>query len=39
MDSAAKSSALFVYYTYTQQTLKVIEAMPRCCAAPAMTCT
>jgi menaquinone-dependent protoporphyrinogen IX oxidase len=27
MDSAAKPSVLFVYYTYTQQTLKVVEAM------------
>jgi menaquinone-dependent protoporphyrinogen IX oxidase len=27
MDSTAKPSALFVYYTYTQQTLKVVEAM------------
>lgn len=27
MDSARKPSVLFVYYTYTQQTLKVVEAM------------
>jgi multimeric flavodoxin WrbA len=27
MDSATKPSALFVYYTYTQQTIKVLEAM------------
>jgi menaquinone-dependent protoporphyrinogen IX oxidase len=27
MDSARKASVLFVYYTYTQQTLKVVEAM------------
>jgi hypothetical protein len=27
MDSATKRSVLFVYYTYTQQTLKVVEAM------------
>ena len=27
MDSARKPSALFVYFTYTQQTLKVIQAM------------
>ena len=27
MDSARKPSVLFVYYTYTQQTLKVLEAM------------
>jgi hypothetical protein len=27
MDSLGKSSVLFVYYTYTQQTLKVAEAM------------
>jgi hypothetical protein len=27
MDPASKPSVLFVYYTYTQQTLKVVEAM------------
>ena len=27
MDSARKPSALFVYFTYTQQTLKVVQAM------------
>ncbi len=27
MDSATKPSVLFVYYTYTQQTFKVVEAM------------
>ncbi len=27
MDSARKPSVLFVYYTYTQQTLKVVDAM------------
>jgi hypothetical protein len=27
MDTATRSSALFVYYTYTQQTLKVAESM------------
>src|ERR1017187_2858316 len=27
MDSARKPSVLFVYFTYTQQTLKVVEAM------------
>jgi menaquinone-dependent protoporphyrinogen IX oxidase len=27
MDSATKPSVLFVYFTYTQQTLKVVEAM------------
>ena len=27
MDPARKPSVLFVYYTYTQQTLKVVEAM------------
>ena len=27
MDSATQPSVLFVYYTYTQQTLKVVEAM------------
>jgi menaquinone-dependent protoporphyrinogen IX oxidase len=27
MDSARKPSVLFVYYTYTQQTVKVLEAM------------
>jgi hypothetical protein len=27
MDSAKKPSVLFVYYSYTQQTLKVVEAM------------
>jgi hypothetical protein len=27
MDSVRKPSVLFVYYTYTQQTLKVVEAM------------
>jgi hypothetical protein len=27
MDSATKPSVLFVYYSYTQQTLKVVEAM------------
>ena len=27
MDSATKPSVLFVYYTYTQQTVKVLEAM------------
>jgi hypothetical protein len=26
-DSAGKPSVLFVYYTYTKQTLKVVEAM------------
>jgi menaquinone-dependent protoporphyrinogen IX oxidase len=27
MDSATRPSVLFVYYTYTQQTLKVAETM------------
>ena len=27
MDNSANPSVLFVYYTYTQQTLKVLEAM------------
>ena len=27
MDSATKPPVLFVYYTYTQQTLKVLDAM------------
>ena len=27
MDSASKPSVLFLYFTYTQQTLKVLDAM------------
>jgi hypothetical protein len=27
MDTATRPTALFVYYTYTQQTLKVVETM------------
>jgi hypothetical protein len=27
MDTATRPSVLFVYYTYTQQTLKVVETM------------
>jgi hypothetical protein len=29
MNTEAKPSVLFVYYTYTQQTLKVVETMAR----------
>jgi hypothetical protein len=29
MNSAMKPSVLFVYYTYMQQTLKVVEAMAK----------
>lgn len=37
MDAVAKPSVLFVYYTYTQQTLRVAEAMAACSAAAAAT--
>jgi hypothetical protein len=35
--SAAKPSILFVYFTYTKQTLRVVEAMAGCSAAAAVT--
>lgn len=31
----AGSSVLFVYFTYTQQTLKVVQAMGMCCGIAA----
>ena len=37
MDSPSKPSVLFLYFTYTQQTLKVVEAMAECFAATAAT--
>jgi hypothetical protein len=30
MDTATKPSVLFVYYSYTKQTLKVVETMAGC---------
>jgi hypothetical protein len=31
MEAAKKPSVLLVYYTYAQQTLKVVETMAGCC--------